>query len=109
MLLSLLVHERGVALEYLIATGAYRALQSVNRLRTEEVSFAFFPPLILAASVQGWAVNLAVRICRIVAHHRFLRDNFEVRSLDARGGPCEILVHHSLIEPDRFKDLRSPI
>ena len=53
MLLGLLVDETGVGLESIVVAGAHCALQGVNDLRAEKVSFAFGTPLVFTADFQS--------------------------------------------------------
>ena len=108
-ILHLLVHERAVLFERLVAPAAHRLLQRVDRLRIEKVRLALATPLVFAADVERVAVRLAIRECVAVPDDRFLCDDADVRALDARRGRREVFVHDRLIESDGLENLRAAV
>ncbi len=108
-LAGLVIDELRVALELLVIVIAAGLLQLVNCLGVEEVVFAVFAPLVLAANLQGAPVDRALREGMRVAHGGLTRDDLDTRAADARGGPGEVFIHEVLVETDRFEDLRAAV
>ena len=105
----LLVDQRGILLEHLVAAGAHRLLKLVDGLRIEQVILAVLAPLVLAAGIEHVAVDLPVRERPLVPEQDFLGDDVDADAVDARGRPGEILVDDVLLQADGLEDLRAPI
>ena len=83
MFLRLIVDQRGVFFERLVAAGATGLLEFMNGLRIEQMNFAILTPLILAAGIKHMAVDRTVGKGALVAHLHFLRNHVQPDSFDA--------------------------
>src|ERR1035441_918903 len=105
----LVIDQRGVFLENLLAAGAHRRLQLVDGLRIKQVVLPVVAPLVLAAGVKQMAVDRAVREGVLVPLEHFLGNDLDTHSGHARGRAGEVLIDELLLQADGFKDLRAPI
>src|SRR4028119_56124 len=97
MLLILFVYQPGILFEKCITALAHRLLQRVNCLRTKQMRFPFFPPLIFAANIEsmsaGWAIGESVSM----AQNSFLGEDFEVYAFNPRGCPSKVFIDYGFV------------
>ena len=110
-LLGLVVDQRGVLLEDVVALRARRVLQLEHGLRVEQVHLALAAPLVLAAELE-----LAVgplrgprRVRHRVAGRDLGGDLVEADAAEAADGAGEVLVDELVAETDRLEDLRAGV
>src|ERR1035441_10311405 len=105
----LLIDQRGVFLESLLAAGAHRRLQFVDGLRIKQVVLPVVAPLVLAAGVKQMAVDGTVRKSVLVPLEDFLGNDLDPHAGNTRGRAREVFVDEDLLQANGLKDLRAPI
>src|SRR5439155_7847029 len=81
----------------------------VNRLRIEEMIFAFIAPLILAADIEDMAIGGAVWECPLMPQENLFGNQVDADTFHARWRPGKVFVNESLFETNSFEDLGAPI
>ena len=100
-LLGLVVDQRGVLLEDVVALGTGGVLQLEHGLRVEQVDLALAPPLVLAAELEP-AVGPLLRAARVgdrVTGGDLGGDLVEADATEAADGAGEVLVDSSWPRP----------
>ena len=106
---ALVVGERRVLLEHLVAARAHRVLQLRDGVRVVHVVLAAPPPLVLAAHPEVAVERRRDLVGVVVTLLRLAGDDVEPDALDARRRPGEVLVDDLAVEPDGLEDLRAPV
>ena len=96
-MLILLVDQGGVALVNSVVTAAHRLLQGVDYLGAEQVGFAVAPPLVVPPHIQTGALLGAIGEGVVVPFEGFLGNHLQANTLETRGRPGEVSVHHRLV------------
>ena len=108
---GLVVDQRGVLLEDVVALGPGGVLQLEHRLRVEQVHLALAPPLVLAAELEP-AVGALLGPRRVgggVARGDLHGDLVEADAAEAADRAGEVLVDQLLAEADALEDLRAGV
>ena len=106
----LLVDQPAIVLELLAAVDPRGLLELGDHVGAEHVGLPLAAPLIMPADVEIERLrHFGAGISMLVSPQRLLGDPVEADSLDAAGGPSEILVDERRCQADRLEDLRAAI
>src|SRR5262249_46925472 len=105
----LVVDELAVFLEDLVIAAADRVLELVDTLGIEEMVLAILAELVVAANVEGVAIERALGKGPLVALLDFVGNDVEADAGDARRGPGEVLADNLLAQADGLEDLGAAI
>src|SRR5258706_776916 len=84
-------------------------LEFVDRLRIEQVLFAFAPVAILTAAFELLFTDSAIRKSLLLSHPDLFGYNIKADSTNSRRCPGEVAIDKILIETDRLEHLRAAI